>query len=239
MTDTTTGRPTIPTQSEANDAEPNRYHERALLGLWKEMGGRIGGTVRNGFAPPTPPSFESTSPTLAEVIRDINKYSNNVMAQQLFLTLGLTQRGAGTPEAAREVLRQWAVARLGAPATTLLIDNGSGLSRDARLSAQMLTRLLLAAWASPVMPELISSLPVVGVDGTLQRSRATALRAHLKTGSLRDVAGIAGYVLADSGRRYAVVAIANHANANAARPAFDALLEWAANDAALPPEPPN
>ena len=220
-------------------AEPNRYNERALLGLWKEMGGRIGGTVRNGLAPPTPPSFESTSPTLAEVIRDINKYSNNVMAQQLVLTLGLTQRGAGTPEAAREVLRQWAVTRLGAPATTLLIDNGSGLSRDARLSAQLLTRLLLAAWASPVMPELISSLPVVGVDGTLQRSRATALRAHLKTGSLRDVAGIAGYVLADSGRRYAVVAIANHANANAARPAFDALLEWVANDAGLPPEPPN
>jgi D-alanyl-D-alanine carboxypeptidase/D-alanyl-D-alanine-endopeptidase (penicillin-binding protein 4) len=212
-------------------ADPDRYNARALLGLWKELGGRIDGGVREGSAPATPPSFESTSPPLAEIVRDINKYSNNVMAQQLFLTLGLTQRGAGTPEAAREVLRQWSQLRLGAPAASMVIDNGSGLSRESRVSAQLLTRLLLAAWASPVMPELMSSLPVSGLDGTLKRATATApLRAHLKTGSLRDVAGIAGYVLAASGRRYVVVAIANHANANAARPAFDALLQWAAND---------
>ena len=223
-------------------ADPERYNARALLGMWKEMGGRIGGTVRDGAAPATPPSFELASPSLAEVIRDINKYSNNVMAQQLFLTLGLTQRGAGTPDAAREVMRQWAQARLGTAGVTLAIDNGSGLSRESRVSAQLLTRLLLAAWASPVMPELMASLPVAGVDGTLKRSRATLGRAHLKTGSLRDVAGIAGYVLANSGRRYVVVAIANHPNANAARPAFDALVQWAAGDAAIgtpTPEPQN
>ncbi len=214
-------------------ADPERYNARALLGMWKEMGGRIGGTVRDGAAPATPPSFEPASPPIAEVIRDINKYSNNVMAQQLFLTLGLTQRGTGTPDAAREVVRQWAQARLGAAGPTMLIDNGSGLSRESRISAHLLTRLLLAAWASPVMPELMGSLPVAGVDGTLKRSRATLGRAHLKTGSLRDVAGIAGYVLANSGRRYVVVAIANHPNANAARPAFDALVQWAAGDAAI------
>jgi len=219
-------------------ADPERYNARALLGMWKEMGGRIGGTVRDGAAPATPPTFESLSPALAEVIRDINKYSNNVMAQQLFLTLGLTQRNAGTPDAAREVVRQWAASRLGPAAAALAVDNGSGLSRDGRVSAQLLARLLLAAWASPVMPELIASLPVSGIDGTLKRSRATLGRAHLKTGSLRDVAGIAGYVLANSGRRYVVVAIANHANANAARPAFDALVQWAASDAALAAAPP-
>ena len=223
-------------------ADPERYNARALLGMWKEMGGRIGGTVRDGAAPATPPSFELASPSLAEVIRDINKFSNNVMAQQLFLTLGLTQRGAGTPDVAREVVRQWAQARLGTAGATLAIDNGSGLSRESRVSAQLLTRLLLAAWASPVMPELMASLPVAGVDGTLKRSRATLGRAHLKTGSLRDVAGIAGYVLANSGRRYVVVAIANHPNANAARPAFDALVQWTAGDAAIgtpTPEPQN
>ena len=219
-------------------ADPERYNARALLGMWKEMGGRIGGTVRDGAAPATPPTFESLSPALAEVIRDINKYSNNVMAQQLFLTLGLTQRNAGTPDAAREVVRQWAASRLGPAAAALAVDNGSGLSRDGRVSAQLLARLLLAAWASPVMPELVASLPVSGIDGTLKRSRATLGRAHLKTGSLRDVAGIAGYVLANSGRRYVVVAIANHANANAARPAFDALVQWAASDAALAAAPP-
>jgi D-alanyl-D-alanine carboxypeptidase/D-alanyl-D-alanine-endopeptidase (penicillin-binding protein 4) len=243
-------------------AEPDRYDERALRGLWQELGGRLRGTVRDGVAPGTPPTFEATSPPLAEVIRDINKYSNTVMAQQLFLTLALTQRGAGTPEAAREVLGQWAAQRFGAAAAPLVVDNGSGLSRDTRVSAQLLARLLLTAWASPVMPELMSSLPVSGVDGTLgprraapggpipaqddaagvsgspsPRSQAMLGRAHLKTGSLRDVAGIAGYVLANSGRRYVVVAIANDPNANAARPAFDALVQWAANDAALPLTP--
>jgi D-alanyl-D-alanine carboxypeptidase/D-alanyl-D-alanine-endopeptidase (penicillin-binding protein 4) len=77
----------------------------------------------------------------------------------------------------------------------------------------------------------MSSLPVSGLDGTLRRSRASAGRAHLKTGSLRDVAGVAGYVLSDSGRRYVLVAIINHANANQARPALDALVQWTVRDA--------
>ncbi len=220
-------------------ADAKSYNERAIAGLWHEMGGRLSGSVRDGSAPATAPIFALASPTLAEVVRDTNKYSNNVMAQQLFLTLALTQRGSGTPEAARELLRQWATERFGAAASAgLVIDNGSGLSREGRVSARLLTRLLLAAWASPVMPELMSSLPVSGIDGTLKKSRATLARAHLKTGSLRDVAGIAGYVLANSGRRYVVVAIANHANANAARPAFDALVQWAAGDGAAAAEPP-
>ena len=65
----------------------------------------------------------------------------------------------------------------------------------------------------------------------MRRSRSASGRAHLKTGSLRDVASVAGYVLGDSGRRYVVVAIVNHPNANAARPALDALVQWVAADA--------
>ncbi len=83
------------------------------------------------------------------------------------------------------------------------------------------------------MPELASSLPVTGLDGTLRRSRAQQGRAHLKTGSLRDVAGIAGYVLANSGRRYVLVAVINHPNANGARDALDALVQWTTIDAAV------
>jgi len=215
-------------------ADPKSYNERALVGLWTDMGGRISGTVRDGLAPATRPQFELTSPPLAEVARDINKFSNNVMAQQLFLTLGLIQRGAGTPDFARDVLRQWATERLGAAAAGLVVDNGSGLSRDGRVTAQLLARLLQLAWASPVMSELMSSLPVSGLDGTLKRSRALPARAHLKTGSLRDVTGVAGYVLANSGRRYVVVAIVNHANAGAARPALEALVQWVANESGQP-----
>jgi serine-type D-Ala-D-Ala carboxypeptidase/endopeptidase (penicillin-binding protein 4) len=212
-------------------ADPKSYTERALIGMWQELGGRLGGGYREGNAPTTAPSFELRSPALAELVRDINKLSNNVMAQQLFLTLGATQRGAGTPEASREVLRQWLRGRAGNAAATSVIVNGSGLSRDGRLSARTFGRLLQSAWASPVMPELMSSLPVAGVDGTLRRYKGGPGRAHLKTGTLRDVVGIAGYVLGDSGRRYVVVGIVNHSRADAARPALEALVEWAADDA--------
>jgi serine-type D-Ala-D-Ala carboxypeptidase/endopeptidase (penicillin-binding protein 4) len=213
-------------------ADPKSFNERALTGLWRDMGGKLSGQVRDGTAPGTAPSFVLTSPTLAEVVRDINKFSNNVMAQQLFLTLGLTQRGTGSPEAAREVLRLWLADRFGGAASGTVVDNGSGLSRESRASAQLLARLLQAAWASPVMAELMSSLPLSGSDGTMRRSKGAAQgRTHLKTGSLRDVAGAAGYVLANSGRRYVLVGIINHPNANAARPALDALVQWAASDA--------
>ncbi len=213
--------------------DPKSYNERALVGLWQESGGKLGHGFREGIAPSTPPSFEMRSPTVTEVIRDINKLSNNVMAQQLFLTLAATQRGTGTPEAARDIVMKWLRDRIGSAAAGTVIVNGSGLSRDSRLSALALGRLLQAAWASPVMAELMSSLPVAGVDGTLKKAKSAPGRAHLKTGSLRDVVGIAGYVLADSGRRYVVVAIVNDANANAARPALDALVDWVADDAAI------
>jgi len=220
-------------------ADPRRYDERLLVGLWREMGGKLSGSVREGAAPSTPPTFTSPSPALAEVIREINKYSNNVMAQQLFLTLGLVRGNKGTPEASREVVQRWLGERLGrAGAEGVVLDNGSGLSRQTRLTAQQLARLLQSAWASPVMPELVASLPVSGVDGTLTRSKAPPGRAHLKTGSLRDVAGVAGYVLSSSGRRYVVVAIVNHPNAHAARPAIDTLVQWVVQDANVGPANP-
>ncbi|HEY0857922.1 MAG TPA: D-alanyl-D-alanine carboxypeptidase/D-alanyl-D-alanine-endopeptidase [Albitalea sp.] len=221
-------------------ADPKGYDARLLLGLWREMGGTISGSVREGAAPLATPSFVVSSPALAEVVRDVNKFSNNTMAQQLFLTLGLMQKGIGSPQAARETLQQWAEARLGeAVSRGLLVDNGSGLSRDHRASAALLARLLQVAWGGPAMPELMSSLPVSGVDGTMRRARSALGRAHLKTGSLRDVAGVAGYVLSGSGRRYVVVAIVNHPDANAARPALDALVQWAATDAGQHPRPLN
>ncbi|MDM0106139.1 D-alanyl-D-alanine carboxypeptidase/D-alanyl-D-alanine-endopeptidase [Variovorax sp. J22R24] len=213
-------------------ADPRSYAARAVGGLWIEMGGRIRGVVRDGRVPAElKPAFELPSPPLAEVIRDINKYSNNVMAQQLFLTLGLQQKKRGSLDSARSTMRQWWNDRIGTGEGQPVFDNGSGLSREERISAAALAKMLQAAWRSPVMPELVSSLPASGVDGTLRkRGLRSGGAAHLKTGTLRDAAGVAGYVHAASGRRYVVIAIANHANAVAARPAFDALVDWAAQD---------
>jgi D-alanyl-D-alanine carboxypeptidase/D-alanyl-D-alanine-endopeptidase (penicillin-binding protein 4) len=211
--------------------DPPGYAARAVAGLWQQMGGRLTGQVRDGkVTAGLSPAFEMRSAPLAEIVRDINKFSNNVMAQQLFLTLSLQQKGLGTLEGSRDVMRTWWRDRMGAGATPDF-GNGSGLSRQERVTAQQLARLLQTAWASPWMPELASSLPVVGVDGTLRRARGKGVgQAHLKTGSLRDVAGVAGYVDGASGKRYVLVAIANHAQAAAARPAIEALIEWTARD---------
>jgi len=223
-------------------ADPASYTARAMEGMWREVGGQLGGAVREGRAPAgATAAFEVNSPTLADVIRDINKYSNNVMAQQLFLSLSLPPNRPNGKSivvgiepasltASREVLGRWWQERFGdAGAPTL--DNGSGLSRSARISAQALGRMLQAAYQSPLMPELMSSLPITGVDGTMRRNRSRALgSAHIKTGSLRDVMAMAGYVHASSGRRYVLVAITNHPNAGASRVAYDALLEWALKD---------
>jgi D-alanyl-D-alanine carboxypeptidase/D-alanyl-D-alanine-endopeptidase (penicillin-binding protein 4) len=183
--------------------------------------------VRDGTVPAGQrPAFEFASPPLAEVIRDINKFSNNVMAQQVFLTLSLQQRGSGTFEGSREVLRTWWRERLGGEAP--VTENGSGLSRSESFTARQLAQLLQSAWASGLMPDLVASLPALGLDGTLRRVRQNTGLAHLKTGSLNEVFGMAGFVHGPNGRRYVLVAIANHRKASAIRPATQALIEWAA-----------
>jgi D-alanyl-D-alanine carboxypeptidase/D-alanyl-D-alanine-endopeptidase (penicillin-binding protein 4) len=210
-------------------ADPQQFAARAVEGMWRELGGKLGGVVREGRVPAgLSPAFVAESPALGEVVRDINKYSNNVMTQQVFLTLGLEQAGVGSMQTANEAVARWWSSRWGV-AERPVVDNGAGLSREARISAHALGRMLQSAWLSPVMPEFVASLPIAGVDGTLRRSKAQA-SAHLKTGSLRDSNALAGYVDGASGKRYVLVAFVNHANAGAARPALDALVDWVARD---------
>ena len=211
-------------------AAPERFAERAVAGMWLAVGGQLDGQVREGAVPAgLAPRLNWPSVPLPEVVRDVNKFSNNVMAQHVFLTLALQKNGVATFDGAREVLRHWWQGRWG-DVPMPVADNGAGLSREARISAQALGRMLQTAWTSPVMPELVASLPIVGVDGTLRRSKSRAGTAHLKTGSLRDVLAVAGYVHGASGRRYVLVAMVNHAAAAAARPALDALIDWTARD---------
>ncbi|WP_332777229.1 D-alanyl-D-alanine carboxypeptidase/D-alanyl-D-alanine-endopeptidase [Polaromonas sp.] len=223
--------------------EPASHAERAVLGLWQEMGGKLTGRIREGRAPVgLKPTFELVSPTLAEIIRDTNKFSNNVMAQQLFLTLsqqrppvagpggvggGGLNVGVGSQEASRELVGNWWRERFGEQDLPVL-DNGSGLSRSERVTPQGLARLLQTAYISGAMPEMMASLPITGIDGTLRRSRSRVSQgwAHLKSGTLRDATALAGYVHTISGRRLVVVAIINHPNAPAARPALEALVDW-------------
>lgn len=211
-------------------ADPAGYAARAIEGMWRELGGKLTGSVREGRVPAgLAPAFSTSSPALAEVVRDINKYSNNVMTQQVFLTLALQKR---LRHLRRRTHRGRAVV---APALSRIGGAGAGQRRgpEPRSAHQRPGARAHAAGgvARPSCPSLVSSLPITGVDGTLRRVQGRAVgAAHLKTGSLRDVSAMAGYVHAASGRRYVMVAIANHPNAAAARPAIEALVDWVAND---------
>jgi D-alanyl-D-alanine carboxypeptidase/D-alanyl-D-alanine-endopeptidase (penicillin-binding protein 4) len=111
----------------------------------------------------------------------------------------------------------------------LVIDNGSGLSREERISAVNLGRLLVHAAAGTHGDLFRVTLPQVGIDGTMRarlQRHPVAGRAWIKTGSLRDVKSIAGYVDAASGRRYAVVMIINAEKILGAQPAQDTFLRW-------------
>jgi D-alanyl-D-alanine carboxypeptidase/D-alanyl-D-alanine-endopeptidase (penicillin-binding protein 4) len=211
---------------------PQVYAAGLFRVLWAELGGQLRGSVREGPVPQDATLVaRQESPALAELVRDINKYSNNVMARQLFLELGTAAFGPpATTEKSERAVRQW-LANKGLDAAGLTLENGSGLSRVERISAHGMGSLLVAAWRSSVMPELIASLPLVGVDGTFRRRlRHSGVNghAHIKGGTIDGVRAIAGYILDTTGRRWVVVCLINHpkvSNAHA-RPIFDALLQW-------------
>ena len=221
--------------------EPQDYVAAMIRQLWGEMGGTWPGNVREGVVPPAARLvYVHESEPLGDIVRDINKFSNNVMARQLFLTLGAELGGppARAEEAARAIKEWVAAKRIAAP--ELVLENGSGLSRVERISAQHLAALLLAAWRSPVMPEFVSSLPVVAADGTMKkrlRGERVAGSAHIKTGLLADARAIAGFVLDRNGRRHVVVMIANHPKAPEADAAMDALLQWVYDSPTAPARP--
>ncbi|HJU70557.1 MAG TPA: D-alanyl-D-alanine carboxypeptidase/D-alanyl-D-alanine-endopeptidase [Paucimonas sp.] len=207
-----------------------RYFGAVFRQMWADLGGVFRGSVRSG---PTPSDArlitEWESATLPEVIRDINKYSNNVMARQLLLTIAASKLHLpGNTERGTDVVKSW-LANKGIAAPELVIENGSGLSRIERIAPRTMARMLVAAFKSPVMPELMASMPVVGYDGTMRnrlRESGVAGNAHIKTGRLDDVRAVAGYVLAASGKRYAVVCLINHPNADSGLEVQDALLQW-------------
>ncbi|WP_462322580.1 D-alanyl-D-alanine carboxypeptidase/D-alanyl-D-alanine endopeptidase [Halochromatium sp.] len=222
---------------------PEQHAASAFHALWRRLGGRVDGRVRLGRVPEDAILFHrAESPPLAELIRDLNKSSDNLMARLLFLTIGRKRQGSpASLDKSRASLTDWLDAQ-GIEHSGMLIDNGSGLSRESRLSAQTLGELLVLGYQAPWMPELMASMAIAGVDGTMRRRlrhEPVTGRAHLKTGTLRNASCIAGYVLDKNGRRWALVVMVNalpgqrliawHGHA-----VHHALLRWVHQD---PPEP--
>jgi D-alanyl-D-alanine carboxypeptidase/D-alanyl-D-alanine-endopeptidase (penicillin-binding protein 4) len=233
----------------------SRYVGALFRSLWKELGGTLQGKDRDGVAGPAARLFSTHhSEPLSAVIRDINKFSNNVMARQVFLTLGESipspfdslpavtpAHGATFPTLAERTgrmsldrsevaLQTWLEGR-GLHFRELVLENGAGLSRKERISADHLADLLQDASTHPLSSELQSSLPILGVDGSVRkrlRDSEAASHAHLKTGTLAGVKTLAGYVRSMSGKEWIIVFLVNHPAAQRSTAAQDALIEWLA-----------
>jgi D-alanyl-D-alanine carboxypeptidase/D-alanyl-D-alanine-endopeptidase (penicillin-binding protein 4) len=198
--------------------------------LWRELGGEFNGTLKVAEKPVTAVKLlEQMSEPLGTVVRDINKWSNNLMAKQLLLTLAAEKNGLPvTEQAGAEVIKRWLQTNH-FNFDELVIENGSGLSRIEQISAEHLGQLLVWAYNSPIMPEMMASLPILSLDGTVQqrlKESASNGRAHLKTGSINGVNAIAGYVLDANNHRHVLVMLVNHPKAWASKAAQDALIEW-------------
>ena len=206
------------------------YAARVFKTVWTEQGGTIVGTVRQGFIPADAKVVATNeSQPLAEVIRLINKTSNNVMTRVLLLTLGAEAgRRPATVQSSAEVVKN-ILAEQGIPTRGLVLDNGSGLSRIGVVSSANLAQMLRKAWQSKFMQQYLSSLSVLGVDGTMRnrlKAQNTQARAHMKSGLLKDARSVAGYVMGNSGKRYILVSLTNHERANDVRGFEDTVIAW-------------
>lgn len=236
-------------------SDPATFAARVVKAMYSAAGGRLDGQVRTGTLPASAVLlYHAPSLPLSQIIADVNKFSNNVMAQQVFLSLSaynnkddrkdnllgkISQKIKGSFNNSRDVVKHWWQRHFGKnknQTTEPELENGSGLSRTERISAQSLTALLHTAAKHPHADVFAKSLSIAGVDGTAANmakrgvANASIGQAQLKTGTLRDVVSIAGYATAQSGQRYSVVGIINHPNAPSARAALDALVEWTVVD---------
>jgi len=212
---------------------------RLVADLWAERGGALGGrvVVRDTAAPrprSVPWSSELLTP-VGEVLREMNKTSNNEAARSVLLSLASPEGDdgglrVGALKAAQERMRDW-LRTQGLRDGDVTVVLGSGQSRAERGKPRAIVELLRNAWRSAESQTLVASLPIAGVDGTLvhrMTNGAATGQAYLKTGTLSDTRALAGYVRAKSGRVYAVSLIVTDPDAAKGTLALDSLVEWVA-----------
>ncbi|MEO7116807.1 MAG: D-alanyl-D-alanine carboxypeptidase [Caldimonas sp.] len=214
---------------------------RIVADLWAKSGGGLGGRVVELDQKAPRPHFmgwtSELSTPLAEVVREMNKTSNNEAARSIMLsfaqgwTVPVSMIHRRPLDIAQERVRRW-LRDKGLADGDITVDVGSGQSRAERGKPEALVALLRAAWRNASLPTLLESLPIAGVDGTLaHRMTAGPARglAHLKTGTLSDTRALAGYVRARSGKVYAVSLIVTNPAAAGATRSLDEVVEWIAS----------
>ncbi|HBF52275.1 MAG TPA: D-alanyl-D-alanine carboxypeptidase/D-alanyl-D-alanine-endopeptidase [Massilia sp.] len=235
-----------------NVVDRDDYLDGLFRMKWKQLGGKLDGKTLAGIVPPDARLLAlHTARALPEVVRDTNKPSDNALARTLFLSLGALEAdpvlgsrplplvpGQSTYTRADQVVRNWMRAR-GIDDSGFVIENGSGLSRIERISPLQMGGLLQAGLRSNWAPEFQASMPIVAIDGTMRRrlhGSPAAGRARLKTGTLRNVVAVAGYVPDAGGVQNVVVAMVNdeRAGEGRGRAVVDALVDWVARSGAQP-----
>jgi serine-type D-Ala-D-Ala carboxypeptidase/endopeptidase (penicillin-binding protein 4) len=210
---------------------PADYAFGTFVELWRELGGEFDGKMRLAALPAdAQPFLTFDSLTLGEIVRLTNKFSSNLMARHLLLTMGEDRFGLpATLEKGAAAIAEWSNER-GLALQDMNIDNGSGLSRATRISVLQMAKVLSAAYHSRYAPEFIASLPLAGVDGTLRARMKTspAGSVRMKTGHLDGVTGVAGYVTTAAGKTYVLVSLVNDSRADygAGEPIHGALVSW-------------
>lgn len=213
--------------------QPESYAWGLFQLFWRQLGGEFDGSWRHGVLAGNAeqPFYVHRSRPLGDVIRLVNKYSNNVMTRQLEYALAIERFGVpATPDKGQRAILD-VLGERGVDTRGVVIANSAGLARDTRISARQLAGVLEAAWNSPYMAEFVSSLSLSGLDGTLRsrfRGSPATGRMHLKTGRLDGVSAVAGYVDAASGQRMMVVLLVNAPDAHRGpgEELQNALLNW-------------
>lgn len=213
----------------------NEYGTKVLSHILHEVGIEWNGVAKDGSlqANATLILKEESEP-LSQMVTLINKYSNNPMARQLFLTLSFAdgdgEAKPATLARARGVLNRW-VGSTGAKVKEIYIDNGSGLSEKTKISAENLGKILSYGARSAYAAEFISSLPLAGIDGTMKKRAIAGGVAHVKTGRTRNVRSIAGFIKDKKGRDWTIVVMINTDQVADTENAIDDLLRWVARGA--------
>jgi D-alanyl-D-alanine carboxypeptidase/D-alanyl-D-alanine-endopeptidase (penicillin-binding protein 4) len=218
--------------------------DRLFRALWQGLGGQWAGRAREAAAPDAARLLvRRNSRPWGEVLRPMVKTSDNPVTRLLFLQLGVpfmaAEPQATTAELAARVVRNW-FDEHHIDTTGLVLDNGSGLSRSERITPQQLASLLAVSWAGPNASDLMMSIPVAGVDGSIRplKDSPAANWARLKPGTLRNVAALAGYIRDPQGRPWAVAMMINDDNSAKARPALLAFVDSFARFGPLGPVRP-
>uniref|UniRef100_A0A914YNE6 D-alanyl-D-alanine carboxypeptidase/D-alanyl-D-alanine-endopeptidase n=1 Tax=Panagrolaimus superbus TaxID=310955 RepID=A0A914YNE6_9BILA len=143
------------------------FFDKLFRSLWRDLGGTLARDIKAGRVPARAQAITwHDSQSLSDLIRLINKQSNNVMARTILLTVGAEMNGPGATVATGERAVMNVLGRQGVNTAGWTVDNGSGLSRNARVTAGGMADMLKVAWRSNWMPEYISSFAISGVDGT-------------------------------------------------------------------------